>query len=405
MNAFVSFLMPGGVICAASLIAVHVEAVEANLGIIARVYPVIVLAVSVAYGIRFNRSCLVFGSLCITIAIALLTYVGSIPHPEDLYWRITYVCVALALPVDLMLLGILKERGVFTARGVLRMLAILAQPLAAGMIASRNPAGFAKILEGDIVNLPLAGFLGMPQAAALTGLVCLCAAAAVYAWKPHPKESGFFWAQCLVLAALHAGPDRDAAIFHLSGSALALLLSMVETSHALAYKDELTGLPGRRALREEFLKLGGDYCIAMVDVDHFKKFNDTYGHDAGDDVLRMVASRLMRMGGSARAFRYGGEEFTIVFAGPAADEAADRLEQLRKDIASTAFTIRSALRPKKRPSRVKRPKGDPVQVKVTVSIGAAWRKDGETSPDDVLTRADKALYRAKRTGRNRVVTA
>jgi len=79
-------------------------------------------------------------------------------------------------------------------------------------------------------------------------------------------------------------------------------------------------LPSRRALIERLPSLGRRYTVAMVDVDHFKNFNDTYGHDAGDQVLRMVASRLGEVSGGGTAFRYGGEEFTILFPGKGGKE-------------------------------------------------------------------------------------
>jgi diguanylate cyclase (GGDEF)-like protein len=74
------------------------------------------------------------------------------------------------------------------------------------------------------------------------------------------------------------------------------------------YIDELTGLQGRRSLNETLYNLGRKYAIAMIDVDHFKKFNDTYGHKTGDQVLKMIAYKLERISGGAKTFRYGGEE-------------------------------------------------------------------------------------------------
>ncbi|MER3423211.1 MAG: GGDEF domain-containing protein, partial [Nitrospiraceae bacterium] len=79
---------------------------------------------------------------------------------------------------------------------------------------------------------------------------------------------------------------------YFAAAGLVLTLAVLQTSYAMAYHDDLTGLPGRRALNETLLKLSGRYTIAMVDVDHFKTFNDQYGHDVGDQVLRMVASHV-----------------------------------------------------------------------------------------------------------------
>jgi len=81
----------------------------------------------------------------------------------------------------------------------------------------------------------------------------------------------------------------------------------------MAYLDELTGLLSRRALNEYMMMLGRSYTIAMLDVDYFKKFNDTFGHDMSDQVLKMVGSKMRKVGGGGKAYRYGGEEFTVFF--------------------------------------------------------------------------------------------
>jgi GGDEF domain-containing protein len=94
-----------------------------------------------------------------------------------------------------------------------------------------------------------------------------------------------------------------------------LVVAVAHEAYQMAFRDELTGLPGRRALNERLQRLGRTYVIAMADVDHFKKFNDTHGHDVGDQVLRLVASQLRQIGGGGKAYRYGSEEFTLVFPG------------------------------------------------------------------------------------------
>ena len=106
--------------------------------------------------------------------------------------------------------------------------------------------------------------------------------------------------------------------------------------------------PGRRALETEMTHLGRKFTIAMLDVDHFKKFNDAHGHDTGDDVLKLVASKMTRVGGRAKVYRYGGEEFTVLFKGKYADDAIEYLEELREDIADYKMTLRNqSSRPQK----------------------------------------------------------
>jgi len=148
--------------------------------------------------------------------------------------------------------------------------------------------------------------------------------------------------------------------------------------------------------------VGRTYTLAMVDIDHFKKVNDTYGHDVGDQVLKMVAAQIEEVSGGGRPYRFGGEEFTVFFPNKSAREALPHLEELRHAIEMGGFTLRAANRPKEKPEQpVKGKEGKRLQV--TASIGVAERNDFNLTPAAVLKAADKALYLAKEQGRNRVV--
>jgi GGDEF domain-containing protein len=142
----------------------------------------------------------------------------------------------------------------------------------------------------------------------------------------------------------------------------------------------------------------------MLDVDHFKRFNDTYGHDVGDQVLKMVAKKILSVGGGGKAYRYGGEEFTILFAGKRVADALPHLESVRKNIEEYRLSIRGDDRPKDpRQGEAKRgSRSGSTEVSVTISIGVAESGEGTTS--EVMKAADKALYRAKSKGRNQVCT-
>ena len=173
----------------------------------------------------------------------------------------------------------------------------------------------------------------------------------------------------------------------------------------MAFRDELTGLPGRRALNESLMSLNRNYTIAMLDVDHFKAFNDKWGHDVGDQVLKLVASRIQRVGGGGKAYRYGGEEFTVVFPGKRVLEVMSRLDALRKDIEGYRLRIRSSTRPREANGDGAGPQADSQLnewISVTVSAGVAERNDRLLTPGEVIQSADQALYRAKEAGRNRV---
>ena len=184
---------------------------------------------------------------------------------------------------------------------------------------------------------------------------------------------------------------------------LIIILPAVETAYAMAYHDELTGLPARRSLNTTLQGLGQQYAIAMLDIDFFKKFNDRYGHDVGDQVLCMVASHINRVRGGGKPFRYGGEEFTVVFPGKFKKDVIPHSENLRESIEDAQFVLRGKNRPKKAP-KSKKGKKHPKTVSVTISIGVAEPGPKFTKPAEVIKAADLALYRAKKKGRNCVAT-
>jgi diguanylate cyclase (GGDEF)-like protein len=216
-------------------------------------------------------------------------------------------------------------------------------------------------------------------------------------------ESSLFWALVASLIAFWSGGTNfRAGIFFATGG-MALMVAVLETSYKMAYHDELTQLPSRRALNEALMKLPESYSIAMVDVDHFKKFNDNYGHQAGDQALRLVASRLAFVTGGGKAYRYGGEEFAVVFPGKPPEEVFVYLDRMRRLIEQSTFVVRGKDRRKGRDGRtrsvnVKR------QTNVTVSIGVAASNGDQLTPAEVVRVADQALYRAKAKGRNCTVT-
>ena len=163
---------------------------------------------------------------------------------------------------------------------------------------------------------------------------------------------------------------------------------------AVARRDPLTGLGNRRALEEDLevlaarvTRYGHQYCMAVLDVDHFKSYNDRYGHQAGDEILKAVATEL---NGHSRAgdrlYRYGGEEFLCIFPEQSLAMAAHAVQRMRIGLERLAI-----------------PHPDTAFAVVTVSAGLASLEPGEIrSASEVLKEADEALYRAKQLGRNRV---
>ena len=168
----------------------------------------------------------------------------------------------------------------------------------------------------------------------------------------------------------------------------------VQLSLEMAITDPLTGLHNRRYMAshlDTLMKTAGatkPISFLILDIDYFKAVNDTHGHDVGDEVLREFANRISaNVRGIDLACRHGGEEFVVVMPDTDSGFAFTVAERLRQSIECTPITI-------------SRP---PNALKITVSIGIASSNGGEDVPEQLLRRADQALYRAKREGRNRVI--
>ncbi len=395
--------MPGGVLLLAATVVLHTTALQESLAAILPVYPYALFGGGILLAWRFARSRLVLALLVLALADRALLHFSAGDTRTAGVGRIVFNTVALLLPVDLAALSWLPERGLLTPRGRVTLGVLLTQVLGAALIARPELAPIAARLDYAFVEPAFLPPLDLPQPALLSFALALLLAAFRFLRQANALESGSLWALIAAFLALRAGPVGAGFTIYLTTAGLILAVSLVETSHGMAYDDELTGLPGRRALNEALVKLGERYTIAMVDLDHFKRFNDEHGHAVGDQLLRMLGSKLAKVGGGGRAFRYGGEEFAVIFPGKSVEEALPHLEALRAAIEASPFTVRGRRRPRKRPRKPRASAGIG-KASVTVSIGTADADRRGAAPNGVIRKADAALYRAKRAGRNRVAT-
>jgi diguanylate cyclase (GGDEF)-like protein len=390
-------LAPGGVLVLATWAVQREDVVRSAAAPYAAFFCFGALAAGVLLSWYYDQSRLLCSASAVVLTVLAL-------GPWATGSNLVKLAAVILLPLNFSLLAVLKERGVMTFDGLLKVGIVAAQTFGLYWIAQRNgpnweaPLGWSK------------GFgvgAGLPWIAQLSFAIGALTLLTLVHSRRTKVEQGLLWAlvaMFLGLNQLGAGPSGlvPEALFFYSGTAgLVLVFAVLEHGYDIAYRDELTGLPGRRAFNDVMEQLGGTYAIAMCDVDHFKRFNDTYGHDAGDQVLRLVAAKLSHVGGGGRAFRYGGEEFLVVFRGRSAREAEPFVESLRRSIADRGFVLRSPDRPasKPRPAQETNQTSAP-RVSISISIGLAERSKRHSTPELVLDAADATLYRAKEAGRN-----
>ena len=311
----------------------------------------------------------------------------------------------LLIPLNMALFTIMRERGIFSTVGRVRFAFLAIQACGVWWLFNRHFLDLVPYIARSYVQWPLFNSLVVPQLAVVAGALCFIVIAVLALLRQAPIDGGMLGALTAFFIACNWITTRDINVAYNSAGALILTMSVLRDSYNMAFRDDLTGIPSRRSLNETLHGLGRHYTVAMLDVDHFKQFNDTYGHDVGDQVLKMVARKMIEVGGGGKAYRYGGEEFTIIFSRCRIDEALPHLEVLRETIADYRMALRSEDRPKNqkqgkgsRGSRAGR--GDGAYASVTVSIGVAESGEALNSTADVMKAADKALYKAKNKGRN-----
>ena len=392
--------------------------------VILPVLPYVICSVGIIMGWRYGNIGMMLASFALAISYLVVSRFNSGYPPEGLMGPSFPETVAFLLPLNLTVFSMLTKRRIYTSVGVLCIVLMMLQ-ISAVILFCSPPASpgslllhkmnsvspdaakkLAKLLIGlrsFLHDNALVKFDHISISSLLVYSFALVFVLMRYMLKKDVILAGFLGAIVATFIGISTDFTEPASMIYFSTAGLMLIITSIESSFTLAYVDDLTGLQGRRSLNQRLINLGKKYSIAMIDVDHFKKFNDRYGHKTGDQVLKLIASKLRNMSGGAKVFRYGGEEFTAIFSGKDVEEVVPYLEQYRRSVEDTPFVVRSKTRRKSTSKNRGRIKLSGLkQAKVTVSIGVAAPGKDLADPEKVLKAADRALYRAKKAGRNRV---
>ena len=420
-RAVLPLLAPVAVLLSAWLILPYHTLLPDSLTGLMDFAPYWLLTIMLLLGLTYNRSRLVLTAVILCLGFFLF---NQQPHLQSLTMEqasLLELSVLGIIPINLAWISTYRERGIFTFHGAVRCGAILLQVIFITWIFYfPQQSLFPQQLRMQIMQYPFlssvypsSGFLSeLPYTHAIQTLLFLGTAltmAAAYYFNTY-LSFGLLGTFAGYLAGTLFPGEAYLLAANISAGSLLLCTALLRDSYNMAYRDELTGLPQRRALNEHLMTLGTNYTLAMLDVDHFKKFNDTHGHDVGDQVLQMVASQIARVRGGGKAYRFGGEEFVVVFASQNISDANYYLDEVRKSIQNYEMIIRDKSRPEnpEKQKRFLRERGSyrrkTTKVSVTISIGVAGRRLRQELAEDVLKKSDQALYRAKQAGRNQVVT-
>jgi len=330
---------------------------------------------------HFNRNRFLF----VIVALVFMQLSFEYLSPKDV--SALYHYVSILFPLHLLLFLLLKERGLFSIWGLLKIAFFLVELSTIAYLVAYPNAEILRLLETKIF-----AFSSYPlkDVAVVIGIFVLFLMLLLILFNRYIiYNSSFFIITLSFYVGLYFIKIPYANEITFLAISVIIFALLIRESYRLAFYDELTDLPGRRSLVEDMAKLGMHYSLAMIDIDHFKKFNDTYGHDTGDDVLKMVATKLAAVSGNAKAYRYGGEEFVILYPSSGVDEAFVHTDLVRDVVAKSAFSVRNKKGFKK--------------IYVNISAGVVENNSKDKDPFAVMKRADNALYKAKKAGRNRVI--
>ena len=416
-TAWKSLLVPGGILLCLTVTLVKTDWFVITMPVITFLYYAGLL-VGLLLASRFHCSRVFFALMVLFLAQQAIFFLrGNVLFrgPGQAALEVAIILV----PLNFVLLSVSHERGLTLNTVGSNLIFLFIQST---IVAALARVGQTPLLPAHTPHHAAFSPLSSAYVWAAFGIAALLLLVRFMLLRK-PVESALFWSLISFLFAVSSVGDARTAITYYAASTFILALSIIETSYLLAYHDELTTLPSRRAFQDALMRLQVPYSIAMVDIDHFKRFNDTYGHDTGDQVLRLVASCLAHITGGGRAYRCGGEEFAITFSGKTSADVLDHLEELRRRIESSSFRVRGADRrqlPRGQDRRSPRPRsrtraGRAIRelaetdsgsaLSVTVSIGVAACTQEKRDPERVVQGADKALYRAKAAGRNRIEIA
>ncbi len=396
-------LLPGASALVAAVVVMWVPGLRQPVSQFLADYPLLLPAAGALLAVVYRRR----RALYAVVMLGVAAWAWWLPgRGDEELGRAVVGAVAVLLPVNLLGLGVCRERTPLSAAGLAGLGMLAVQPLAVAYAWHAYHPTFLALPWVKVfpAGAPLA--MPLPDASLLAFAAAFVVLAARAGLTTDPLDGGVLFALVGSLWALASGPGAAAAQLLFNAATLAVVTSLVFASARWAFTDPLTGLPGRRACEEALAQLGAVFTVAVVDIDHFKSINDRHGHAAGDQVLRLVAARLAEVGGSGRAFRWGGEEFVVIFANRGMENSLPFLEGVHRAIAATPFRIRGADRPRRRPKQpTPRPAAAP-GVPVTVSMGvAASGHEAPLAAGEALRAADAAMYRAKNSGRNRICTA
>jgi len=400
MSAFakscMTFLVPGGLAFFVALGFLRPQGLPQWVQGPVRAFPVIVLGFGFFFGWYLASSRLILSLLVLAFADRAVMLLPPIDHEPGSANHVIFSATAFLLPLNLLACSIIKEQAISTWRGVLRLWLVLMQPFLVLWLSLPAQGGIARALQEPLLPVLPTGWTELPQPSLMAFSGALVLIGTRFIVERNPLDGGAFWALVTSFVALQGIRYGWTPTNFFAAAGLILFLTLLQASHQRTYRDDLTGAPGRLAYEEAVASLGTKYVLAVVGIDQLKQYANQHGKLVSEQLLRLLAPKVMAAAGSGKVFRLAGEEFTVLFPKRTATDTLANLEGIRKAIEESTMYLHGR-------DRVWEGDGaDDDALIVTASIGLAQAEGSRSSLGLVTKAAYRALYEAKGEGGNLV---
>ena len=392
-------MIPGGIIYLAAVGFLRPHGLPQWVQGPVHAFPLIVLGFGFFFGWYLSSSRVILSLMVLAGADRALILFPSTGADHSSVGHIVFVATTFLLPLNLIAFSLIKEETISTRRGILPLSVVLVQPFLVLWLSLPEQAGVALSLQRSLVPMLGTEWTALPQPALLAFCGGLLLIGVRFMVEKNPLDGGALWALVASFTAFQGLSYGWSPTNFLSTAGLILFLTLIQASHQRTYRDHLTGALGKLAYEEALAGLGKKYALAVLGIDQLKFYGNQHGKSVSDQLLRLLAPKIMAVAGTAKVYRLAGDEFTILYPRKIANETLAELETIRKAVEQTILFLhgRHQVWEGKVTSRAE---SDDGRLEVTASIGLAETEDTQASIGLVTKAAYRALYEAKGEGGN-----
>jgi diguanylate cyclase (GGDEF)-like protein len=240
----------------------------------------------------------------------------------------------------------------------------------------------------------------IPQPALFAFVIALLLHVIRFALHRDPVEGGAIWALCAIFVAYHTSRYGWQPSNFFMAAGLILFVTLLQSFYQRTYRDELTGIPGRLAYDEAIAQLGKRFSVAIISIDQLTQYANIHGKPVSEQILKLVAPRVLAACSDGQVFRTTGEDLTVLFPGKSTTETLGTLEAVRKTIGAISLLLRGRDRVWEKEREAQKTGSRDQALPVTLSIGVAEKVDDSATLTLVIKSAYRGLYEAKGIGGN-----